>query len=157
MKYPYFFLCYFETTRQCDQGCPHCMTRATEPPARPGLSTDEAKRLVLDELKLICPNGAVSFSGGEILQVLRKAVMRAGAPIELEGRPADDFAAADIGVRKSSGDHAAHVTAGFEKRHREAHACGADGRHDAAGSGAVDNQVVLRLGGQDRRAEQKEE
>jgi radical SAM protein with 4Fe4S-binding SPASM domain len=44
------------------------MTRRSETPARPELSTEEAKRLVLDELKLICPNGAVSFSGGEILQ-----------------------------------------------------------------------------------------
>lgn len=68
MQTPKFFLCYFETTRRCDQGCPNCMTRRSEPPARPELSTDEAKRLVLDELKLICPNGAVSFSGGEILQ-----------------------------------------------------------------------------------------
>ena len=68
MKRPGFFLCYFETTRQCDQGCPNCMTRRTTPPARAELSTDEAKRLVLDELKAICPKGAVSFSGGEILQ-----------------------------------------------------------------------------------------
>ena len=68
MKKPGFFLCYFETTRQCDQGCPNCMTRLATPPARAELSTDEAKRLVLDELKAVCPNGAVSFSGGEILQ-----------------------------------------------------------------------------------------
>ena len=68
MKRPGFFLCYFETTRQCDQGCPNCMTGRATPPARAELSTDEAKRLVLDELKTICPKGAVSFSGGEILQ-----------------------------------------------------------------------------------------
>jgi AdoMet-dependent heme synthase len=68
MKKPTFFLCYFETTRQCAQDCPHCMTRRPEAPGKPELSTDEAKRLVLDELKKICPNGAVSFSGGEILQ-----------------------------------------------------------------------------------------
>jgi len=68
MKRPGFFLCYFETTRQCDQGCPNCMTRQTTAPARGELSTDEAKHLVLDELKAICPKGAVSFSGGEILQ-----------------------------------------------------------------------------------------
>jgi AdoMet-dependent heme synthase len=68
MKRPDFFLCYFETTRQCDQGCPNCMTDAVTPPARAELSTDEAKHLVLDELKAICPKGAVSFSGGEILQ-----------------------------------------------------------------------------------------
>lgn len=68
MQNPKFFLCYFETTRQCDQGCPNCMTRRPQPPARPELSTDEAKRLVLDEVKRICPNSAISFSGGEILQ-----------------------------------------------------------------------------------------
>jgi len=65
MKKPDFFLCYFETTRQCDQGCPNCMTARATPPDKPELSTDEAKRLVLDELKAICPKGAVSFSGGE--------------------------------------------------------------------------------------------
>ena len=68
MPRPRFFFCYFETTRQCDQGCPNCMTRCSEPPGRPELSTDEAKHLVLDELRRICPTGAVSFSGGEILQ-----------------------------------------------------------------------------------------
>jgi len=44
------------------------MTERATPPARAELSTDEAKRLVLDELKVICPKGAVAFSGGEILQ-----------------------------------------------------------------------------------------
>jgi len=68
MKSPGFFLCYFEATRQCDQGCPNCMTEPAAPPVRAELSTDEAKRLVLDELKAICPKGAVSFSGGEVLQ-----------------------------------------------------------------------------------------
>jgi radical SAM protein with 4Fe4S-binding SPASM domain len=68
VKRPDFFLCYFETTRRCDRGCPHCMTRRDSAPAAPELSTDEAKHLVLDELKAICPRGAVSFSGGEILQ-----------------------------------------------------------------------------------------
>ncbi len=68
MKKPSFFLCYFETTRQCDQGCPNCMTKRTEPPIKTELSTEEAERLVLDELRILCPNGAVSFSGGEILQ-----------------------------------------------------------------------------------------
>jgi radical SAM protein with 4Fe4S-binding SPASM domain len=68
MHHPRFFLCYFETTRRCDQGCPNCMTRRSEPPARPELSTDEAKHLVIDEVKRICGNGAISFSGGEILQ-----------------------------------------------------------------------------------------
>ena len=68
MPAPAFLLCYFETTRKCDQGCPNCMTELATPPARAELSTDEARRLVLDELKAICPNGAVSFSGGEVLQ-----------------------------------------------------------------------------------------
>jgi AdoMet-dependent heme synthase len=68
MQAPRFFLCYFETTRRCDQGCPNCMTRRSDPPSRPELTTDEAKHLVLDELVRICPHGAVSFSGGEILQ-----------------------------------------------------------------------------------------
>jgi len=44
------------------------MTERVAPPSRPELSTEEAKRLVLDELKAFCPKGAVSFSGGEILQ-----------------------------------------------------------------------------------------
>jgi radical SAM protein with 4Fe4S-binding SPASM domain len=68
MNKPDFFLCYFETTRQCDQGCPNCMTRLRSAPSRPELSTTEAKHLVLDELAAICSRGAVSFSGGEILQ-----------------------------------------------------------------------------------------
>jgi len=68
MKKPDFFLCYFETTRRCDQGCPNCMTRLSPAPSRPELTTWEAQRLVLDELAEICPGGAVSFSGGEILQ-----------------------------------------------------------------------------------------
>lgn len=68
MKSPGFFLCYFEATRQCDQGCPNCMTEPATPPIQAELSTEEAKRLVLDELRTICPKGAVSFSGGEFLQ-----------------------------------------------------------------------------------------
>jgi radical SAM protein with 4Fe4S-binding SPASM domain len=44
------------------------MTRRSQAPTRPELTTEEAKHLVLDELARICPNGAVSFSGGEILQ-----------------------------------------------------------------------------------------
>jgi len=44
------------------------MTERATPAQKQELSTDEAKRLVLDELKAICPKGAVSFSGGEILQ-----------------------------------------------------------------------------------------
>jgi AdoMet-dependent heme synthase len=68
MRRPGFFLCYFETTRRCDQGCPNCMSEPATPPGRAELTTDEAKGLVLDELKAICPKGAVSFSGGEVLQ-----------------------------------------------------------------------------------------
>jgi len=68
VKAPDFLVCYYETTRRCDQGCPHCMTARKPAPARPELSTEEAQRLVLDELKAICPRGAVSFSGGEVLQ-----------------------------------------------------------------------------------------
>ncbi len=68
MKTPGFFLCYFEATRRCDQGCPNCMSERATPPANTELSTDEAQRLVLDELKAVYPKGAVSFSGGEILQ-----------------------------------------------------------------------------------------
>ena len=68
MKKPDFFLCYFETTRRCDQGCPNCMTRLSPAPGRPELTTGEAQHLVLDELAEICPRGAVSFSGGEILR-----------------------------------------------------------------------------------------
>ncbi len=68
MKRPDFFLCYFETTRHCDQGCPNCMTRLGSAPSRAELTTWEAKHLVLDELAAICPRGAVSFSGGEVLQ-----------------------------------------------------------------------------------------
>ena len=68
MRKPDFFLCYFETTRRCDQGCPNCMTRLPSAASRPELTTEEAKHLVLDELAAICSRGAVSFSGGEILQ-----------------------------------------------------------------------------------------
>lgn len=67
MKRPAFFLCYFEATRRCDQNCPHCMTRRDPPAAAAELSTEEVKRLVLDEMKRVCPQGAVSFSGGDIL------------------------------------------------------------------------------------------
>ena len=44
------------------------MTRLGPASARAELTTWEAKHLVLDELAEICPRGAVSFSGGEILQ-----------------------------------------------------------------------------------------
>lgn len=68
MKRPSFFLCYFETTRVCDQGCPNCMTRLPAAASRAELTTAEAKHRVLDELAAFCPNTAVSFSGGEVLQ-----------------------------------------------------------------------------------------
>jgi radical SAM protein with 4Fe4S-binding SPASM domain len=61
-----FFMCYFETTRECNQDCPGCMTR-TEDPAAPSLSTDEARTLVIDEVVKICPTGSIAFSGGEFL------------------------------------------------------------------------------------------
>ncbi len=61
-----FFMCYFETTRQCNQDCPGCMTRKEGPAASP-LSTDEAKALVIDEVVKICPTGSMAFSGGEFL------------------------------------------------------------------------------------------
>jgi radical SAM protein with 4Fe4S-binding SPASM domain len=61
-----FFLCYVETTRACNLACPYCMSR-TDCPAGPELTTDELRRLVLDELALIRPGAAVAFSGGETL------------------------------------------------------------------------------------------
>ncbi len=61
-----FFMCYFETTRECNQDCPGCMTRIDGPVAPP-LSTDEAKTLVIDEIVKICPTGSIAFSGGEFL------------------------------------------------------------------------------------------
>ncbi len=68
MNRPRFLLCYFEATRRCDQGCPYCMTAGAAPGRRAELSTDEAARLVLDEMKEICPGGAIALSGGEIMQ-----------------------------------------------------------------------------------------
>ncbi len=65
-----FFMCYFETTRNCDQDCPYCMTRSNGTGAGEELDTREAKSLVLDEVRKICPSGSVAFSGGEFL--LRK-------------------------------------------------------------------------------------
>ena len=62
-----FFLCYFETTRACNLHCPYCMARPAEPPTTPELDTDECKRLVLDEIRKVSTNAAVSFSGGEHL------------------------------------------------------------------------------------------
>lgn len=46
------------------------MTRLKEQPHRIELGTEEVKIRVLDEVKKICPTGAVAFSGGEFL--LRK-------------------------------------------------------------------------------------
>lgn len=61
-----FFMCYFETTRNCNLNCPGCMTRM-ESEAPPSLSTEEAKTLVIDEVVKICPTGSIAFSGGEFL------------------------------------------------------------------------------------------
>lgn len=58
-----FFVCYFETTRRCNINCSYCMTRSEE--TRPELSTEEAKKYVIDELKKISTKAAISFSGGE--------------------------------------------------------------------------------------------
>ncbi|MBN1808835.1 MAG: radical SAM protein [Planctomycetes bacterium] len=62
-----FFLCYFETTRACNLNCAYCMARPAVPPSRPELTTDECKHLVLDEIRKVSTNAAVSFSGGEHL------------------------------------------------------------------------------------------
>lgn len=62
-----FFLCYFETTRKCGLSCPYCMSRLVSPPRESELTTDEAKRLVLDEAKKHSPKAAMAFSGGEFL------------------------------------------------------------------------------------------
>ena len=65
-----FFLCYFETTRDCNLNCPYCMTRAKHKPGGKELTTEEIKRLVIDEVKKYCSHPAMAFSGGEFL--LRK-------------------------------------------------------------------------------------
>ncbi len=62
-----FFLCYFETTRQCNQSCTYCMSRSPDGSSCEELSTGEAKTLVLDELASVSNNAAVAFSGGEHL------------------------------------------------------------------------------------------
>lgn len=62
-----FFLCYFETTRNCNLNCRYCMSRTPLPPEAKALDTREAKELVLDELVKVSPNTAVAFSGGEHL------------------------------------------------------------------------------------------
>lgn len=65
-----FFLCYFETTRDCNLNCPYCMTRTASKPCGSELSTEEIKRLVIDEVRKYCSHPAMAFSGGEFL--LRK-------------------------------------------------------------------------------------
>ena len=62
-----FFLLYFETTRRCNLKCHSCMSRLSKPPSGGELTADEAKHLVLDEIKKYRPGAAVSFSGGEHL------------------------------------------------------------------------------------------
>lgn len=65
-----FFLCYFETTRDCNLNCPYCMTRLGNKPGSPELTTEEIKYLIIDEMKKYCSHPAMAFSGGEFL--LRK-------------------------------------------------------------------------------------
>ncbi len=62
-----FFLCYFETTRQCNLSCPYCMTEAKSRPGQNELSTGEIKRLIIDEIAEYCSHPAMAFSGGEFL------------------------------------------------------------------------------------------
>lgn len=68
-----FFLCYFETTRECNLNCPYCMSRLDVKPQKQELSTEEIKHLVIDEVKKYTPYSAMAFSGGEFL--LRKDSM----------------------------------------------------------------------------------
>lgn len=62
-----FFLCYFETTRDCNLHCRYCMARLPGPSTGKELTTDEARALVLDEIAQVSSNAAVAFSGGEHL------------------------------------------------------------------------------------------
>jgi AdoMet-dependent heme synthase len=65
-----FFMCYFESTRKCNLSCRYCMTKNPRKPPEghtTELSTDEIKRLIVDEVKKHCDNGAIAFSGGEHL------------------------------------------------------------------------------------------
>jgi len=62
-----FFLCYFESTRKCNLNCPYCMSRLSHKPQAPELTTEEIKRLVIDEVKNYCSHPAMAFSGGEFL------------------------------------------------------------------------------------------
>ena len=62
-----FFFCYFETTRRCNLDCPYCMTKRRNESFAGELSTDEAKHLVIDEVKKYSPKSAIAFSGGEFL------------------------------------------------------------------------------------------
>ena len=65
-----FFLCYFESTRQCNISCRYCMTKP--PSGKPRnrkseLSTGEIKCLVIDEVRKYSSHSAIAFSGGEHL------------------------------------------------------------------------------------------
>ena len=63
-----FFLCYFETTRQCNHSCRYCMTKITDSEKKGDeLSTEEIKHLVIDEVRKYCSHPAMAFSGGEFL------------------------------------------------------------------------------------------
>jgi len=65
-----FFLCYFESTRNCNLDCPYCMARLPQTHKNNGkteLTGDEIKHLIVDELKKYSSTGAIAFSGGEHL------------------------------------------------------------------------------------------
>lgn len=65
-----FFLCYFESTRACNINCRYCMTQPAYPSKKQKgkeLSTDEIKRLIIDEVRKYTPYSAIAFSGGEHL------------------------------------------------------------------------------------------
>lgn len=62
-----FFLCYFETTRNCNLSCPYCMSRLDTKPDREELTTEEIKHKVIDEVKKFSPYAAMAFSGGEFI------------------------------------------------------------------------------------------
>ena len=67
LKQQDFFLCYFESTRQCNLNCRYCMTMSPNSDKKPRgneLSTMEVKRLVIDEVRKYCSGTAVGYSGG---------------------------------------------------------------------------------------------
>ena len=62
-----FFLCYFESTRQCNLNCRYCMSKAGSEQNGKELSTEEIKHLIIDEVKKYCSHAAIAYSGGESL------------------------------------------------------------------------------------------